>query len=104
MFGMLLIEDNILLSPNKPTKKILYWDNPFCSPHYQNKSPFPLDMFSPFLPQNWGIFHLFYTRSPLLGIQLSLDDVAPVFLHVILHLAYPIHQNWGNSIPHVYLS
>jgi len=40
-FGMLLIEDNIFLSPNKPIEKILYWGNPFCSPHYPNKSPFP---------------------------------------------------------------
>jgi len=104
MFGMLLIEDNILLSPNKSIEKILYRGNPFCSPHYPNKSPFPLDMFSPFIPQNWGSFHLFYTVSSLLRIQLSLDDVALVFFHAILHLAYPIHQNWGSFVPHVYLS
>jgi len=29
-----MVEDKIILSPNKPTEKILYKGNPFCLPHY----------------------------------------------------------------------
>ena len=64
---MLLIEDNIFLSPNKPIEKILYWGNPFCSPHYPNKSPFPQTCFHPLNLKTRAVFIYFIHILPFQG-------------------------------------
>jgi len=46
MFGMPLVEDNILSSPNKPTEKTLYWANPSFPP-YKKQITFHPNLSSP---------------------------------------------------------
>jgi len=82
-FEMLLVEGNILLSPNEPTEKILPGQSLLFTalPKQIIFSPDLCSTPSPLHFKTGAIFHLYPTYSSSLEIRLSLSDVAPVSPH-----------------------